>query len=302
MNGGHYAELTAFMAIYKTRSFREASLRLDVTPSALSRTLRRLEERLGVRLLNRTTRSVSPTEAGVLLHAKLLPVIASLEQAVDDVVAFRDDAVGTVRINLSRLAAELLLLPNLAQMATLYPGVRLEMVIEDGLADVVAEGFDAGIRNGERLARDMVAVRLTSAYRNAVVGSPAYFAKHARPQTPHDLAMHTCINYRWAATGQLYRWSFEGPQGAFEVEIDAAMVCNDTGLMRDAAIGGAGLTCLPEAAVQSHIENGSLIRVLETWCTPYPGFYLYYPSRRQTLPALRALIKVLRNSEGFEMG
>lgn len=301
MDGSDYAELTAFMAIYEMRSFREAAMRLGVTSSALSRTLRRLEDRLGVRLLNRTTRSVSPTEAGTRLYGRLIPAVASLEDAVDAAVALREDAVGTVRINLPKLAAELVLLPRLPQLRAQYPGVRLEMVIEDGLADVVAKGFDAGIRNGERVAKDMIAIRLTPAYRNAIVGSPAYFAKHALPETPRDLIGHACISYRWAATGHLYRWRFEGAHGTLEAEIDPVIIANDTGVMRDAAIAGAGLTCLPEAAVQSYIDSGSLVRVLEAWCQPYPGFYLYHPSRRQTPPALRALITVLQDGSKLDM-
>ena len=290
MGGGHYSELMAFMAIYEARSFRDAALRLGVTPSALSRTLRRLEDRLGLRLLNRTTRSVSPTEAGTLLYGRLGPVVASLEEAVTDATALRGDPRGTVRLNLPRLAAELILMPRLAEFCASYPGVRLDMVIDDGLTDVVAKGFDAGIRIGERLAQDMIAVRLTPAYRIAVVGSPAYFAEHGAPDTPHDLTRHRCINYRWAATGQLYRWHFTGPEGPLEVNIDGPLIVNDTDFVRDAAIAGLGLACLPEAAVEPHIASGTLVRVLQTWCPPFPGFYLYHPGRHHTPTALRALI------------
>jgi len=290
MGGGHYSELMAFMAIYEARSFRDAALRLGVTPSALSRTLRRLEDRLGLRLLNRTTRSVSPTEAGTLLYGRLGPVVASLEEAVTDATALRGDPRGTVRLNLPRLAAELILMPRLAEFCASYPGVRLDMVIDDGLTDVVAKGFDAGIRIGKRLAQDMIAVRLTPAYRIAVVGSPAYFAEHGAPDTPHDLTRHRCINYRWAATGQLYRWHFTGPEGPLEVNIDGPLIVNDTDFVRDAAIAGLGLACLPEAAVEPHIASGTLVRVLQTWCPPFPGFYLYHPGRHHTPTALRALI------------
>jgi len=290
MEGGHYAELMAFMAIHEARSFRDAALRLGVTPSALSRTLRRLEDRLAVRLLNRTTRSVSPTEAGALLYAKLAPAVAGLDQALEDAFALGDNPVGTIRLNLPRLAAELIVMPRLPLFTALYPKVRLEMVIDDGLSDIVAKGFDAGIRIGERLAQDMVAVQLTPPYRIAVVGSPAYFATHALPATPHDLSEHPCLNYRWATTGQLSRWPFTGPEGMINVDVEGPLVINDTGFLRDAALAGMGLTCLPEAAVQAHIASGALVRVLDTWCKPFPGFYLYHPSRRQTPPTLRALI------------
>ena len=296
MDGAHYAELTAFMEIHDTRSFRDAALRLGVTPSALSRTLRRLETRLGVRLLNRTTRSVSPTEAGALLYAKLVPAVARLEEAVSDAVAHHGAPVGTVRLNVPRLAAELILMPNLLGFNAMYPALRLEIVIDDALTDVVAKGFDAGIRIGERLAQDMIAVRLTPPIRVAVVGSPGYFAVHEQPETPHDLSAHRCVNYRWANTGQLFKWSFRGPDGQIEVDVEGPMVVNDTGLIRDAALAGLGLAYLPEAAVLPHISSGRLVRVLENWCPPIPGFYLYHPSRHQTPPGLRALISFLQAS------
>ncbi len=294
MEGSHYAELMAFMAIHEARSFRGASLRLGVTPSALSRTLRRLEDRLAVRLLNRTTRSVSPTEAGALLYAKLVPAVAGLHHALGDALAFGDEPAGTVRLNLPRLAAELIVMPRLPLFSALYPKVQLEMVIDDGLTDVVAKGFDAGIRNGERLAQDMIAVRLTPPFRVAVVGSPTYFAKHAPPITPHDLSKHRCLNYRWDTTGQLARWPFTGPDGLVNVDIEGPLVINDTGFLRDAAVTGVGITCLPEAAVETHIASGALVRVLDDWCKPFPGFYLYHPSRHRTPPALRALISFLQ--------
>jgi len=296
MDGGHFAELTTFMAVYETRSFRAAALRLGVTPSALSRTVRRLESRLGVRLFNRTTRSVSPTETGTLLQAKLFPVIASLEEAVNEAISMPDDAAGTVRLNLPKLAAELILMPRLSQFTAEYPRVQLDLVIDDGLTDIVSQGFDAGIRIGARLANNMVAVRLTAPYRIAVVGSPGYFAEHAPPLTPDDLSAHACINYRYAVTNHLGRWPFYGASGPFEVEVSGPLVVNDTGLIRDAAIAGIGLACLPEAAVAPHIKSGLLTRVLEEWSKPFPGFYLYHPSRRQTPPALRALINFLQGS------
>jgi DNA-binding transcriptional LysR family regulator len=294
MGGAEYAELTAFMVIAETRSFREASRRLGVTPSALSRTIRKLETRLELRLLNRTTRSVSPTEAGTILYDKLVPLIAGLQTAVGDAIALRSEPVGTVRLNVPRLAAELILWPRLARFHELFPGVRLDIVIDDGLTDIVAKGFDAGIRIGGRLPRDMIAIPLTAEYRKAVVGSPGYFADHPVPRTPQDLRDHDCITYRWIPAGQPCRWSFDGPDGAFEVEVDGTLAVNDTGLMRDAVLDGLGLAFLPEAVFEPHIASGTLVRVLEPWCKPFPGFYLYHPSRRQTPPALRALISFLQ--------
>ncbi len=294
MDGLHYAELMAFMAISEARSFRDAALRLGVTPSALSRTLRRLEARMGVRLLNRTTRSVSPTEAGAVLYANLAPAVAGVEQAVQEVSALRDDAAGTVRLNLPRLAAEMVLLPRLARFHARHPRIRLEMVIDDALSDVVAKGFDAGIRIGERLAQDVIAVRVTSPIRVAVVGSPAYFAAHEPPESPQDVRQHACINYRWEETGQVFRWLFRSAEQTLEIDVDGPIVVNDTGLIRDAAVAGLGLAYLPQAAVQAHVDRGMLVRVLDPWCMPQPGFYLYHPSRHQTPPALRALIAFLQ--------
>lgn len=290
MEGSHYAELMSFIAIHEARSFRGAALRLGVTPSALSRTLRRLEDRLAVRLFNRTTRSVSATEAGNLLYTKLVPAVVGLDRALQDALVSGDNPVGTVRLNLPRVAAELIVMPRLPQFTALHPGIRLEMVIDDGLTDVVAKGFDAGIRNGGRLAQDMVAVRLTSPYRVAVVGSPAYFEKYEPPVTPDDLSSHSCLNYRWTTTGQLACWQFSGPEGMVKADVDGQLIINDTGLLRDAVLGGVGLACLPEAAVERQIASGALLRVLDDWCKPFPGFYLYHPGRHRTPPALRALI------------
>lgn len=297
MDGLNFAELMAFMAISEARSFRDAALRLNVTPSALSRTLRRLEDRMGVRLLNRTTRSVSQTEAGALLYAKLAPAVASVEDAVRHASSLATDAGGTVRLNLPRLAAELILLPRLALFNARHPRVRLELVIDDTLSDVTAKGFDAGIRTGERLAGDMIAIRLTPPVSVAVVGSPSYLAENASPTSPHDLRRHACINYRWETTGQIFRWLFRSPDEQIEVDVDGPVVVNDTGVIREAAIAGLGLAYLPEGAVRAQLERGTLVRVLEHWCMPSPGFYLYHPSRRQTPPALRALITFLQRDE-----
>jgi DNA-binding transcriptional LysR family regulator len=298
VEGGQYSELMAFMAIYETRSFRDAALRIGVTPSALSRTLRRLEDRVAVRLFNRTTRSVSPTETGARLFAKLGPAVTGLDQAIEDALALGDDPIGTIRLNLPRLAAELIIVPRLPRFAAQHPNIKVEMVVDDGLTDVVAKGFDAGIRIGERLAQDMIAIRLTEQYRIAVVGSPAYFSRYPPPLSPRDLSDHLCLNYRWATTGQLARWAFDGPEGRFKVDVAGPLVVNDTDLLRTAAIAGMGLVYLPEAAVEPHLASGALVRVLEEWCEPFPGFYLYHPSRHRTPPPLRALISFLQAESG----
>lgn len=297
MDGAQFAELKAFMALYDALSFRAAALRLGVTPSALSRTLGRLESRLGIRLFNRTTRSVSATEAGLALYDALLPAVADLEGAVARAVAQHGDPVGTVRLNLPRLAAELVVLPHLPAFVAEYPGVKLDLVIDDVLTDVVAKGFDAGIRMGDRLAQDMIAVRLSPPIRVAVVASPDYLRDHGAPETPGDLARHRCITYRWAETGQFARWLFAGPDGPVEVEVKGALVLNDTGLIRDAALSGLGLAYLPEGAFGGFLSEGRLVRVLAPFCKPGPSFHLYHPSRTQTPPALRALITFLRSRE-----
>lgn len=292
MDRGDFGELTAFMAIFEARSFRGAARRLNVTPSALSRTLNRLEQRIGVRLLNRTTRSVSPTEAGELLYGRLGPALSDLEEAVGDVAALRESPVGMVRLNLPRLAAELLL-PRMAQFRELYPGICLNLVIDDDLSDVVAAGCDAGIRIGELLAQDMIAIRLTDPFRVAVVGAPSYFARHPQPETPNDLRSHECLVYRWTRSGRLHRWQFDDAGGSVDVAVEGPLVVNDTGIIRDAAIAGMGLAYLPEISVASQIAAGTLVRVLEAWCQPFSGFYLYHPSRRRTPPPLRAFISFL---------
>ncbi len=307
MQGSDFAELSAFMVVAEMRSFRAAAQRVGVSPSALSRTVRRLETRLGVRLLNRTTRSVRPTEAGESLYARLVPAVAALDNAWSDTAALQGKPTGTLRLNLPKLAADLVLAPVMGRFAETHPGIRLELTIDDGLSDVVAQGFDAGIRIGARLARDMVAVRLTPDYRLAVAGSADYFAHRPVPETPHDLRHHACLNYRWASTGQLYRWRFDGPDGPLEVDVQGPLVANDTGLIRDAALAGMGLICLPEAFLAADLASGALRRVLDSWCKPFPGFYLYHPSRHQTPAALRALIAFLQASrqgpsEGWRLG
>ena len=295
VRGTEFAELTAFLAVAKERSFRRAAKRLGLSPSALSHTIRELEERLGTRLLNRTTRSVSPTEAGIALFNRIEPAIAEIDSAVGAIGVSQQRPSGRLRLNLPRLAADSLLAPVLGRFAQAYPNILLELTIDDALTDVVAEGFDAGIRIGEHLQQDMVAVRLTPNIQVAIVGAPLYFAQRDAPQTPRDLKNHACINYRWATTGALYRWPFNGPDGPIDVAVEGPLAVNDTDVILEAALGGGGLACLPERLVARHIETGRLVRVLETWCRPVSGFFLYYPGHRHTPSALRALIDFLRS-------
>lgn len=294
MKGSEFAELTALVAVAEARSFRGAAQRMGVTPSALSRTIGRLEARLGVRLLNRTTRSVSVTEAGSGLLQRLGPLLIDIDQVVSDTAALQESSSGTVRLNLPRLAADLIVTPLLPKFAALHPAIRLELTIDDGLSDVVGQGFDAGIRFGERLARDMVAVRLAPDFRIAVAGSPGYFAGRSVPETPQDLRVHRCVNYRWETTGQLFRWRFEKAGDHVEVDVEGPLVVNDTSVLRDAALGGLGLVCLPEPYLIRSIEEGALVRILEPWCTQRHSFYLYHPSRVRTPAALRTFIDFLQ--------
>lgn len=296
MRGTEYAELAAFVAVAQERSFRRASVRLGLSPSALSHTIRELEERLGAKLLNRTTRSVAPTDAGLGLLDRLAPAFADIAGAVGAVSAFRNRPSGTVRVNLPKLAAQMALAPAFGRFARAYPEVRLELTVDDGLTDIVAGGFDAGIRPGERVQRDMVAVRVTPDLRTAVVGSPGYLASRPRPHTPRNLRGYACINYRWAGSRALYRWPFGKAGEALEVAVEGPLTLNDTDLILAAALDGVGLACLLESAVAGHVAAGRLVRVLEEWCQPFPGFFLYYPGRRQVPTALRALIDFLQVS------
>lgn len=294
MDAADFKQLTVFMAVFRARSFRGAANRLGMTPSAVSRTLGQLEQRLGTRLLNRTTRSVSPTEAGERLFGRLDPVLSNLDGVIEETISAEDAPIGTVRLNLPRLAAEVILAPRLAAFVAAYPGIRLSLAVDDDLTDVIAEGFDAGIRIGELVAQDMVAVNLTGPFRVAVVGSPAYFARHGRPDRPEDLRDHACLAYRWASSGKLHRWRFDGDNGPVYVDAEGPLMVNDTGVIREAAVAGVGLAYLPEASVARELAAGTLQRVLEPWCEPLSGFYLYHPSRNQTPPALRALITFLK--------
>lgn len=294
MRGAEFAELRSFVAVAQELSFRHAAVRLGVTPSALSHMIRALEDRLGTKLLHRTTRSVAPTEAGDALLARLLPALVQLEEAVGEVGAFSDEPRGRLRVNLPRLAAEIVIVPRLAQFAQRYPHIVLDLVIDDCLSDIVAGGFDAGIRPGERVHCDMIAVRLTQDLRAAVVASPAYLASRGAPVSPYELKSHRCINYRWAHNGSPYRWHFERLGEIFDVVIEASLTVNDTRLIVDAALDGLGFAYMVEDVVVDHLSAGRLIRVLDGWCKPSSGFHLYYSGRRHLSAPLKAMIDFFR--------
>ena len=294
MRGAEYAELRAFAAVAQERSFRKAAARLAVTPSALSHVIRALEERLGAKLLHRTTRSVAPTEAGALLLERLLPAMEAMANAVSEVGAFSDRPRGRLRLNLPRLAAEAVLLPKLEEFTRRYPDIVLDLVIDDRLTDIVGEGFDAGIRSGAHVNGDMIAVRLTPQLRAAVVAAPSYLAARTVPVTPHDLREHRCIEYRWAHDGSVYRWDFERNGEALHFRPEGAISVNDMGLVTRFALGGLGFAYVLEDVVAEYVPAGRLVRVLEDWCQPSPGFHLYYSGRRHLSGPLQAMIDFFR--------
>jgi DNA-binding transcriptional LysR family regulator len=290
MRGGEFADLRAFAAIAEHGSFARAAAHLGVSPSALSQTIRGLETRLGLRLLNRTTRSVAPSDAGSRLLERLVPAMAEFDAAVADVKAQAGTPSGLLRINCPRTAAIHVLGPLIGPFLEAYPEITLDIVTEERLVDIVAQRFDAGIRLGEKVEQDMVAVKLGGDIEMLVVGSPDYFAKHAKPKTPRDLKAHRCINTRWPTDGSLYRWEFERGAEKLEAAVTGSLIVNEPEVAVQAAIDGIGLVYLFRYQIQAALTAGKLIPVLKDWTPPFPGFYLYYPSRRQMPPALRAFV------------
>jgi DNA-binding transcriptional LysR family regulator len=285
--------LASFVAVAEERSFTRAAKRLGVSPSALSHAIRRLEERLGVRLLARTTRSVAPTEAGQLLFARVRPAFGDIHQALDQVSGLRDRPAGRVRLLLPRSAAIIALVPKLARFARQCPEVVLDVTTDNSRVDLVAAGFDAGIEIGEFIQKDMVATRVSEDLRAAVVGSPKYFASHPAPEHPRELLNHACINFRQGSRG-LYRWEFEKGRRSLSVSVNGPLIVDDAEIHVRAALDGIGVVWTLEHYAAPFISTGTLVRVLEDWCPPFPGYFLYYPSRRQQTPALLALIETLR--------
>lgn len=296
MRANELAELTAFVVVAEERSFRRGAARLNLKPSTVSHSLRSLEERLGIRLLNRTTRTVAPTEAGTALLAQLGPAFQTIGSAVEGVNAFRSRPHGTLRLNVPRLAGTVVLAPLLGAFTRAYPDVTLEITLNDGFVDIVRHGYDAGIRLGESLEQDMTAVKVAGPMRAAVIGSPAYFARTPKPHAPRDLHQHTCINRRRIAGGTLYRWEFEKGSKSLTILVDGPLILDDDQLMVDAALSGIGLAYVGEPAVTEHLASGRLVRVLEDWCPPFPGFFLYYPRHRQASASLSALVGMLREA------
>lgn len=294
MRDDHTPALRAFHLIARHGSFTRAAAELEVTASALSQTMRQLEQRIGVRLLQRTTRKVGLTEAGRQFLERITPALAVIDSALDELRQHGDRPAGTLRITVPQIVLDWLIAPMQTDFLRAWPEIRLDIDVNGGLVDLVAGGYDAGIRLGERLARDMVAVPVGGPVRSVVVGSPGYLKQHGRPQHPRDLQDHVCIRNRYISSGAIYRWEFAQRSRWFEIDVDGPLIVNDPALAIRAALDGLGLSHTVEPAVREHIAAGRLETVLDTWLPPYEGFYLYYPSRFQVPPKLRALMDFLR--------
>ena len=294
MRRDELGDLTAFLAVAKERSFTRAAARLGTSQSSLSQTVRRLEARLGLRLLARTTRSVAATEAGDQLIETLRPAFDEIDAKLTALSELREKPAGTIRITTSQHAAEAILWPAVARLLLNYPDLRVELSIDATLTDIVAERYDAGVRLGEQVAKDMIAVRIGPDMRMAVVGAPSYFAERPAPKTPHDLNHHTCINIRLPTLGGLYPWEFRKNGRELNVRVDGRLVFNEMPMVLRAAIEGFGLACVLEEQAAHLIAEGRLARVLADWCPPFSGYHLYYPSRRQHSPAFAVLVEALR--------
>jgi DNA-binding transcriptional LysR family regulator len=287
-------DLLAFLAVGRERSFTKAAAKLGVSQSALSHTIRELEARLGVRLLTRTTRSVAPTEAGERLLQTVGPRFEEIEAELAAVSELREKPAGTIRITATEYAADAILLPKLAKLLREFPDIKVEIIIDYGLTDIVAQRYDAGVRSGEQVAKDMIAMRIGPDMRMAVVGAPSYFKGRSEPKKPQDLIGHNCITLRLPTHGGLYVWEFEKGGRELRVRVEGQLTYNTTAQMLNAAVAGVGLAYVPEGLAQAYLAKGRLKRVLEDWCLPYSGYHLYYPSRRQPSAAFALLVDALR--------
>jgi DNA-binding transcriptional LysR family regulator len=289
-----FNDLASFAAVAQEKSFTRAGAKLGVSTSALSQTIRNLEERLGIRLLTRTTRSVAATEAGERLLRTVAPRFEEIEAELAALSSLRDRPAGTIRITAGEHPAVLVLQPVLKKLLPAYPDIRVEIVADYGLTDIVAQGYDAGVRLGEQVAKDMIAVRIGPDIRMAVVASPAYLKKYPAPQSPHDLTEHNCINIRLPTYGGLFTWEFGKDSRELKVRVDGQIIVNNIALRLASARDGLGVAYMPEDQALPEIRARRLVRVLDSWCPPYPGYHLYYPSRRQHTPAFTLLVDALR--------
>ena len=288
------SDLDAFVSIARARSFTKAAARLGVTPSALSHRMRALEERLGVRLLNRTTRSVTPTEAGEKLLGSVAIRLDEIEAELAALSDFRDKPAGTIRINADELAVQTVLMPALDPLLPDYPDITVEIDVDNGMSDIVAEGFDAGVRLGGVVDKDMIAVQIGPDIRMVAVASPDYFATRAKPKHPSNLVDHKCINYRLTSQGGLYAWEFEEEGREITVRVEGQLVFNSIFPVLEAARAGHGIGYVFRSHAAPYLESGELVAVLEKWSPPFSGYHLYYPSRRQPTAAFRVIVDALR--------
>ncbi|HMR34396.1 MAG TPA: LysR family transcriptional regulator [Geminicoccaceae bacterium] len=289
-----FNNLLWFLAVAEERSFTKAAARIGVAQSTLSHTIKRLEAQMGIRLLTRTTRNVAPTEAGERLRQSLAPRLAETEAEIAALMEFRDKPAGNIRITLSDHALNSVVWPKLRPVLRAYRDIRLELSIDNGLRNIVEDGFDAGIRLGESVQKDMIAVRIGPDWRQVAVASPSYFAAHPVPKHPQDLVGHNCINMRQATAGGLYAWEFERGGQELRVRVNGQLTFNTSYAMIDAALSGYGVAYLPEDLVDRHIASGDLVLVLDDWSPHFAGYYIYYPSRRQNLPAFKVIVDALR--------
>src|SRR6266851_1064621 len=295
MQRSNLDDLSAFVMVARERSFTKAAAKLGVSQSALSYTIKELEGRLKLRLLTRTTRSVSPTAAGERLLRNVGPRLEEIKIELAALNELRAKPSGTIRITATEYATTAILLPKLARLLRSYPDIKVEIINDYGLTDIVAQRFDAGVRDGEQVAKDMIAVRIAPNARMAVVGTPSYFRNRPVPNKPQELVEHNCINLRLPTHGGLYAWEFEKGARELKVRVEGQLCFNTTTQMLHAGLAGLGLTYLPEGLVQPHVNKGRLKRVLADWCPPYPGYHLYYPSRRQPSAAFTLLVEALRH-------
>lgn len=290
-------DLRALVAVGRERSFTKAAIKLGVSQSALSQTIKQLETRLGVRLLTRTTRSVAPTEAGERVIRAVAPRYDEIDAVLSAVSELREKPAGTIRITATEHAIDSLLMPKLAKVLRSNPDIKVEMIVDYGLTNIVEERFDAGVRSGEQVAKDMIAVRIGPDLRMAVVAAPAYFKSRRKPEKPQDLVDHICVNLRLPTHDSHYAWEFEKGKRELRVRVEGQLTFNTSAHLLKGALDGFGLAYLPEGVVQPHIAKGRLIRVLGDWCPPYSGYHLFYPSRRQSSAAFSMIVGALRHRQ-----
>lgn len=290
-------DLLAFLAVARERSFTRAAAKVGVSQSALSHTIRQLEARLGIRLLTRTTRAVSPTEAGERLLRSIGPHFDEIEAQMEALSELRDKPAGTIRIAAADYAIKHVLWPKLSKFLPRYPDIKVELVLDNGLTDIVTERYDAGVRMGEHLAKDMISARISPDFRLAVVGAKSYFADHPEPTHPKDLVSHTCINFRLPTSGGLYAWEFEENGRELKIRVEGQLVFNNIFNALDATLDGFGLAYIPEEIIVPYVAEGRLVRVLQEFSPYWDGYHLYYPSRRQSSPAFVAVVEALRHRE-----